>query len=292
MSEHALRLALTAFAALRTPSKIAEELRTDGKDGLDRLWHGMSATLQDRVSAEASSLAGRGIGVVFFGDDAYPARLVLKGKPAAPVIFYMGNLELAHRPGIGMCGSRAVSELGLKAARGCGEVVSRRGMVVISGYAKGVDTETHLAALRSGGATVIVLAEGFEHFRVKRSFADDFDPARVLVLSQFPPSQPWQAHAAMSRNSLIFGLGLGLVVIEAGTKGGTLAAGEGALKIGRPVIVLDFGDVNPEGNQLLIERGGHAVTSWADLVEAVTSLHVDDSAPLPEELPFEQARAL
>ena len=205
-----------------------------------------------------------------FGDAEYLAALVLRGRPAAPIIFYLGDLRLAERPGIGVCGSRAVSELGIKAARNCGGEVSRRGMVVISGYAKGVDTEAHLAALRSGGSTVIVLAEGFDHFRVKRVFARDIDPRRVLVLSQFPPSQPWQAHAAMARNALIFGLGCALVVIEAGAKGGTLAAGEGALRIGRPLLVLDFGHDSPEGNQLLIKRGGRPMTSVQRLARRST----------------------
>lgn len=286
MSQHSLRLALVAFAALRTPTKMINELAREGRDGLDRIWRDTSSTVRERIEATAHSLDERGVKVVMFGDSDYPAALVLRGRPAAPIIFYLGDLDLAKRPGIGMCGSRAISELGMKAARNCGYEVSRRGMVVISGYAKGVDTETHLAALQEGGSTVIVLAEGFDHFRVKRVFARDFDLNRVLVLSQFPPSQPWQAHAAMARNALIFGLGRALVVIEAGPKGGTLAAGEGALRIGRPLFVLDFGNESPEGNQALIARGGSPVTSVRALGEAIDTLGHAEPRHSVEELPF------
>lgn len=286
MSERSLRLALAAFAALRTPTKITNELTHGGRDRLERIWLELSPTIREWIEVKADSLAKRGINAVMFGDSDFPTALVLRGRPASPIIFYMGDLSLAQRPGIGMCGSRAVSQLGIKAARNCGYEVSRRGMVVISGYARGVDTEAHLAALRDGGSTVIVLAEGFDHFRVKRTFTDDFDPTRVLVLSQFPPSQPWQAHAAMARNALIFGLGRALVVIEAGAKGGTLAAGEGALRIGRPLLVLDFGHNSPQGNQMLIERGGRPVTSVRALGEVIDGLQPLAASHQIDELPF------
>lgn len=290
MTERALCLGLAAFAALRTPARITETLSTGGRNALDLIWDQIGPTMQRQLRDEARRLNDQGLNVVMFGDDNYPRSLVERGRPAAPVIFYMGDLSLATRPGVGMCGSRNVTDLGVKAARSCGDEVSRRGMVVISGYAKGVDTETHLAALRQGGSTVIVLAEGFHHFRVKRTFANDYDPTRVLVLSQFPPSQPWQAHAAMARNALIFGLGRALVVIEAGEKGGTLAAGEGALRIGRPVLVLDFGDDTPPGNRILLERGGQAVRSRHALGDAIDAL---SAAPQEAqgELPFERAHA-
>lgn len=227
---------------------------------------------RDRLSRQAADLTERGVVAINADDPRYPDSLVVKGRPVAPTLFCLGDLSLLTAAGAGMCGSRKATELGLRAARACGEEVSLRHLVVVSGYAKGVDTQTHLAALERGGATVIVLAEGINRFRVKREFADSYDPRRVLVVSQFHPAQPWASYAAMARNHLIFGLGRALVVVEAGEKGGTLAAGRDALKRGRPVFVLNFGDQTPPGNRMLIDDGAQPVGSRRELGEALDAL--------------------
>lgn len=256
-----LFLALSAFQTARTPARIDAVLREKGLAGLEGLAQGMDASAIEECREKANQLSGQGVYATVRGDDSFPQSLIHNDKCSAPVLFCYGNPELLSRDGIGMCGSRAVTDLGLRAATDCGEEVSSRGLSVISGYAKGVDTATHLAALRSGGSTVIVLAEGFDHFKVKKTFAEEFDLNRVLVVSQFSPSQPWLAHAAMARNRVIYGMGHALVVVEAGERGGTLAAGEGAIRLGRPVFVLNFGEDTPVGNRILLEKGGYPVPS-------------------------------
>jgi DNA processing protein len=164
-----------------------------------------------------------------------------------------------------MCGSRNATEEGLKAAIACGEVAARQGLAVVSGYARGVDMATHVAALAAGGTTVIVLPEGINRFRVKREpFAEVWDPARALVVSQFAPTRPWSAGAAMTRNAVIIGLSLALVVVEASEKGGTLAAGTTALDLNRRVITLDFAQT-PPGNSVLLRRGAVRARNRAEL---------------------------
>lgn len=263
--EKSLRLALTAFEVLKTPARITNALLRDGRSALYDLVPQLDSLDTSSVVAKAGEMWLDGIRVVLFGDEDYPASLVVRGKPLAPILFYKGRAELFYRPSVGMCGSRNVSDLGLQAATTCGNEVSRHGLTVVSGYAKGVDSATHLAALRADGSTVIVLAEGFDHFRIKKDFQRDLDFDRTLVVSQFPPSQPWKGFGAMARNSIIFGLSKSLVVIEAGERGGTLAAGEGAMKIGRPVLVLDFGDSTPAGNLKLLMAGAKPVRSPQEL---------------------------
>lgn len=286
MADHLndLELALIACSTERTPARITRALMTEGRDGLARARDSLQGEARQALETEAWRLQERGIGVTMFGDPDYPERLVIKGRPAAPILFLWGNRNLLYQPGVGMCGSRAVSDLGLKAANACGYAVSARGLVVVSGYARGVDTATHLAALRSGGSTVIVLAEGFDHFRIKKDFKQDFAPERALVVSQFSPSQPWGAYAAMDRNKIIYGLAEALVVIEAGEKGGTLAAGEGALGIGRPLFVLDFGQETPIGNQKLLKAGGQAIASTTELNTALDRLAQAEEPRQPDSL--------
>jgi DNA processing protein len=275
-----LRAALTAFRVHRSPAKIASALRASGMSGLKRDLESLDQDSRTEIEFKAKELDDRGISAMLFGQADFPESLLVQAKPLMPVLFYKGNKNLFYEPGVGMCGSRHVSPKGLEAAERCGVAASSEDWTIVSGYAKGVDTATHLAALKSGGRTVIVLAEGIDFFRVKREFAEDFDPERTLVVSQFAPTQTWQAHAAMARNSVIFGLSRALVVIEAGERGGTLAAGHGALKIGRPVLVVDFGDSTPAGNQLLLEAGAEPVRNAAALKERLGELI--GRAPTPD----------
>ncbi|WP_219509293.1 DNA-processing protein DprA [Nonomuraea ceibae] len=269
-AEHfTLALALVAFRELRTPSRITQVLCDHGQEALVQLFDELDDTDRESILEEASALTEKAIRVTMFTDPDYPKSLIRKGRPIAPILFYWGNSDLFHAPSVGMCGSRSATQLGLKAAHACGEEVTRHNMVVVSGYAKGVDTTTHLAALTAGGKTVVVLAEGFNHFRIKRVFSGTFDARRVLVISQFQPSQRWTAYAAMARNGVIYGLSRALVVVEAGEKGGTLAAGQGAMRAGRPVLVLNFGESTPEGNRILVAAGGQSIRSRDELGEAI-----------------------
>lgn len=281
---HTLELALAGFAELRTPGQITRALRAGGLGALEDALLALSATARSEIEVKADEMSRDGIGAVIFRADDFPDILVKNDRPVAPILFYRGNKDLLYADGVGMCGSRHVSAKGLEAAGRCGELVTHKGMSVVSGYAAGVDTATHLAALRNGGRTVIVLAEGFNHFRVKKNFADDFDWERTLVVSQFPPGQTWQAHAAMARNGIIFGLSKALLVIEAGERGGTLAAGEGALQLGRPVLAVDFGEDTPMGNRILIGKGAVAIRTTAELSEALDHVHAATSPVDPPSL--------
>ena len=232
-----LAWAIAAASDSGGPRSLAGELLRDGADAaLRRRWdQGSDGTCQAALVL-AREMAERGVGVIVLGDPEYPDRLA-ETPTAPPLLFCWGNPALLRMPGVGMCGSRDVSERGLQAARTCGEAVARKGLTVTSGYAKGVDTETHLAALGQGGRTIIVLAEGFVHFRQKKAFGrEGLNAKHVLVLSQFAPSQSWTVGAAMTRNGVIAGLGQALVVIEAGETGGTLNAGMQAIRMGRPVL--------------------------------------------------------
>lgn len=189
------------------------------------------------------------------GAGSYPAAMALGRK--APVLSAMGNIALLGTPGIGFCGSRKASEKGIAVAADCAEQAVDAGFTVISGNAAGVDTAAHRAALASGGATILVLPEGISQFRIRKDLRDVWDWSRTLVLSQFAPDAIWQAYRAMERNEVIIALSRALVVIEAGSTGGTLAAGTRALELGRPVFVADYENIEAvaPGNAELLGRG-------------------------------------
>jgi DNA processing protein len=262
--DDATRLRLAVVASRQGSARLAARAREFGVTAFTDLLGEISEAELERADDEATSLSARGIGAVLLGSLEYPY-LLSAIRAAPPCLFYLGAAELLTASGIGMCGARNASDEGLRAAAACSEVAAQQGLTVISGYARGVDTATHVSALASGGSTVIVLPEGIDHFRVKRGpIANVWDPERTLVVSQFSPSRPWSAGSAMTRNNVIIGLSLALIVIEASDKGGTLAAGARALKLNRRVLALEFTE-NPRGNAELIRRGAISVPNRAEL---------------------------
>lgn len=195
------------------------------------------------------------------GTASYPEAVSAVWRDKAMALHVIGNEDLLKISGIGFCGSRKSSEKGLAAAFDCADQASSMGFAVISGNAAGVDCVAHRTALEAGGKTILVLPEGIEHFRVRREFQPVWDWERVLVVSQFEPSVPWQSYRAMERNNLIIALSLAMVVIEAGAKGGTLHAGISTLNAKKPLFVATYEnmEVDAPGNALLIERGGIAL---------------------------------
>lgn len=188
----------------------------------------------------------------------YPRRLkVVLGKNAPKSLFLMGNVELLEEHAVSFCGARNASEKGVEAAALCARTACRNQFVVTSGNARGVDRATHREALAQGGATILVLPEGIQHFRIAPELRDVWDWARVLVVSQFAPATVWRSYNAMDRNKTIMALSCAMIVVEAGEKGGTRAAGEDALRLSIPLFAVDYGfdeSVAP-GNRALIDKG-------------------------------------
>ena len=189
------------------------------------------------------------------GQPGYPPAMSLGRK--APVLSARGNLDLLGKPGLGFCGSRKASDKGIAVTADCAEQAVKAGFTVISGAAAGVDVAAHRTALACGGSTILVLAEGIDHFRVRKELRADWDWDRVLVVSQFVPNAVWQAYRAMERNKLIIALSRAMIVIEAGATGGTLDAGLQTLAVGKPLFVADYEnlDVVAPGNADLLGRG-------------------------------------
>lgn len=264
--------ALTAWHVWRTPATILRVLRDGGPTAIDAASEELAGDDRERLAALGDQLADAGVGAWLFGEADYPAALTgLKSPP--PVLFFAGNRGLLERRAVGICGSRAASAEGLEAARALARSLAIKGQVTIAGNAAGVDAEAQGSAIAAGGGVITVLPEGISHFRFRTGTGDsESSEEQVLVVSQFPPGQPWTVGGAMTRNALIAGMATALVVIEAGDRGGTLAAGVTALKLGRPVIALEFGIGTPAGNAILIQKGAKSartpreLSAWLDVV--------------------------
>lgn len=189
--------------------------------------------------------------------------------------YAMGALELINRPCVGLCGSRNASESALEWAYEFGCEAARQGVVVVSGYARGIDRAAHRGVMEAGGGTIAVLSEGIQNFRLVQELKSFIDmESNFLAVSIFEPNAPWKAWQAMKRNKIIVGLSSGLFVIEAGDRGGTIDAAFECIRQRKRLWAVAYKEeaAGREGSRRLLLSG-----------RAIPLKHRDDLAPALEE---------
>lgn len=202
------------------------------------------------------------VSVVTIADPGYPKSLSdFGGNNTPPFLTLMGNNSLIGMKGIAISGSRKVSQKGLEITRSISSEIVKKGFCVISGYAGGVDREAIHASLTAGGNVIIVLPQGMGDFKIRRELKDIWDWNRILVVSEFQYEDSWTVARAMQRNATIIGLSDALIVVEAGSTGGSLDAGRKSLMKKKKVFVPRYGEY-PEsalGNEMLIHEGAQPI---------------------------------
>lgn len=237
--------------------------------------------LLDRATAMAFELERLGQSGVFTltpFDERYPERLVERlGTKAPPLLHAAGDLGLLRSGGLGVVGSRNVTDDGAEAARAAAERAARLGYALISGGARGVDQTAMSAAFEAGGAVVGVLAESLSRRLKKPDVRRAIHDGRAVMCTPYRPDAPFSAGNAMGRNKLVYALSLvTLVVASEVGKGGTWSGAVEALKIGAGRVGVWQGPGQGPGNDKLIEKGATPIPSLDDL-EAV----LNAPAPAP-----------
>ena len=207
------------------------------------------------------------------GSPDYPVSI--GERTAFPALHVLGRTEPLQIEGIGLCGSRNAGDKAAAFARAVGAEATVLGIPLVSGYARGCDIAAHVAAIKAGGRTTAVLAEGISRFRVRRELAilaeSQFDIGdSITVVSQFDPDARWTVINAMQRNKIICALSHLFVAIEPGEKGGTLNAAQEAIRQGKPLIVIHAGDCDaPRHVVNLVRRGATLVRDEGELADAI-----------------------
>ena len=216
------------------------------------------------------NIGPRGIGVAFvaWGEPDYPARLQMIDD-ALPLLTIRGNAAALARPMVAMVGSRNASGAGLKFT----QMIAREleaGFVVVSGLARGIDAAAHKASLATG--TIAVLAGGQDRIYPAEhaSLLEAILPAGA-ALSEMPLGWEPRASDFPRRNRLISGLSLGVVIVEAAKRSGSLITARCALDQGREVFAVPGSPLDPraEGTNGLIKQGATPVTETADIVSVL-----------------------
>ncbi len=238
----------------------------------------------DRAAEEMRRVRGAGVRLVRFCDPAYPERLRTLPDPP-PVLYARGSPEAAARPAVGMVGTRAPSEYGRRMTRALCRGLAAVGIVVVSGMARGTDGEAHEAALDGGGETVAVLGSGVDvpYPREHRELCRRIEAGGV-VLSEHAMGAAPLPHHFPARNRIISGLSLGVVVVEATGRSGSLITARWALEQGREVFAVPgpAGASRSRGPHRLIRQGAKLVEDVGDIIEEIAPQLALSPAPSAE----------
>jgi DNA processing protein len=201
-------------------------------------------------------------------DDEFPAQL--RVLPETPEVLYVrGALVREDALAVAVVGSRRATEYGESVAEELGAQLAARGVTVVSGLARGIDSAAHRGALRAGGRTVAVLGSGADviYPPENRRLAALIEGSGA-VLSQFAPGTPPLPHHFPLRNRVIAGLALAVVVVEAAERSGALITARLAAEFGREVMAVPGRVTSPasRGAHALIRDGAALVENWADVV--------------------------
>ena len=247
-----------------------EQLVSD--HGLAEDFAGRITDLAARATAmafELDRLEQSGIKALTVFDEHYPQLWLSRlGNKAPPLVHAAGALELLDTPGLGVVGSRDVSQAGGEVAREVARLAARRGLPLTSGGARGVDQLAMDAAFEAGGAVVGVLAESLSRKLKRPDVRRAVYDGTTVMCTPYSPDAPFSAGNAMGRNKLIYAQAALTVVIagDDGT-GGTWSGAIEALKHGYGPVAVWRGDGEGPGNESLQRRGAIPVHSLEDIEE-------------------------
>ena len=221
--------------------------------------------------------------IICFDSDAYPTQLKEISSP--PFILYLhGNASLLKTPQIALIGSRRCSPYGQNKAYQFAGELAQRGMTITSGLALGIDGFSHQGALDKQGNTIAVLGTGLDNIYPKRhnKLAQQIIENGLLV-SEFWPSTPALPSNFPRRNRIISGLSLGIFVVEAAVKSGSLITARYAAEQNRDLFALPGSIDNPEacGCLSLIQNGAKCVMQPQDILNEYPNLQLIDEASQP-----------
>ena len=224
----------------------------------------------------------------FFGTDAYPESLAAL-PDAPPVLITKGHHDLVHGRQLGIVGARNASAAGMKFTRTVAHELGEAGFIVTSGMARGIDTAAHEGALPTG--TIAVMAGGMDIIYPPEN-AELYDRLGQggLIICELPIGTKPLARHFPQRNRIISGLSLGVLVVEAALRSGSLITARNAAEQGREVFAVPGSPLDPRhrGTNDLIRQGATLVENAADITDVLDSpLFQRPALPLtPPELPL------
>lgn len=239
-----------------------------------------------RAEAELEAAQKIGATPVFTVEPGYPALLAMTDAPP-PMLYVKGNADLLNQPCFGIVGSRNASAAGVKLTRSFAAALAQAGLCIVSGLARGIDAAAHQAALHQ--ATIAVVAGGLdviyppEHAELLDQIA-----AKGAVISEMPPGFVPRGADFPRRNRIIAGISVGVLIVEAAQKSGSLVTARLANEIGREVFAVPGHPLDPRarGTLHLLKDGATLATSPDDILDVLQPMATGAESGLSEAEPF------
>ena len=199
---------------------------------------------------------------------------LLSEVPSPPKQLYvMGTLPAERLPSVAIVGTRKPSSYGKEVTQRLAYDLAKKGLVIISGLALGVDGIAHRAALEAGGITIAVLANGLPQIypATHKDLADQITKQGGAVLSEYEPETSARTYQFLQRNRIVSGLSDAIIITEAAARSGTLNTAMHALEQGKEVFVVPGNITSPlsTGCNTLLKQGARPVTCADDILEVV-----------------------
>ncbi len=255
-AERIFQASLTELEATGMPTVSAQSLAT-----------GKSLEL---AQEECGKAADMGVRIVSLGDPEYPSRLKEIYDPPV-ILFVKGNVDVLAQPGIAMVGTRHPTPYGSGMAERLATARATRGLVIISGLARGIDTASHRGTVAAKGKTVAVLGTGIDVIYPKENtrLAEQIVALGGALISEFPLGTAPTPQNFPIRNRIISGMSAGVLVVEAAEYSGTRITSRCALEQNRDVYAVpgNVTNKNSWGPNTLIKQGAKLVATWEDVWE-------------------------
>jgi len=218
---------------------------------------------------EKERMAETGARLITVRDPGYPSNLGSMASPP-PLLYVIGDFIQEDRFSIAVIGSRRSTEYGRRICRRISGGLAENGITIVSGMARGIDTKAHESALRAGGRSIAVLGSGLSRCYPPENKTLMADLSQNgAVLSEYCMTMEPRKTNFPERNGIIAGLSLGVLIVEASRRSGSLITARAALEENRSVYAVP-GDVfheNSEGTNALIRDGAQSVTCAGDILE-------------------------
>ena len=242
-------------------------------DGIGEQLAGMikGADVRGKVQGELRLIEELNISIVTLGDPSYPNNLRQIYDPP-PLLYVRGDMEPGDDLAVSIVGSRLTSNYGRITTERIAADLARHGATIVSGMARGIDSAAHRGALSAGGRTIAVLGCGVDIVyppENRRLFEEII--AHGAVVSEFPLSTPPDGVNFPRRNRVISGLSLGVVVVQANARSGSLITARLALEQNRDVFAVpgNVGMAGSRGTNRLIKQGAKLIESAEDILEEI-----------------------